>query len=217
MLAALCSVGTLAAQVRLGVEAGVNLSTFAGGKYMPVERGNGQAGYQLGLTADYEFRSHLMLMSSMSFIRRNGDLQLGDNYPGGGSFMRFPKVETAVNYLQLPLMLGYHFRLGDSFSLMPSVGVYAAYGFDAGRCALDVRSGEADGEVSSVGWKPLSGSGEHGLDGLRRWDWGGMAAVKAVVGRHYTVNLSYSLGVMKAQTLYGLRNSTFQLSVGYRF
>ena len=214
-LIVLGGVGSLLAQVKVGVQAGANVSGFASSSSMPAENSS-QMGYQLGVTADYEFNNHLVLTSGLSFIRRNGKLELGQNYyPSDGSFMRFPRVETAVNYLQSPLTVGYRFHCGDGFSLTPCVGLYAAYGLGAGSCALDVKA--ENGEISSEGWKPLQGNREHGLNGLRRWDWGGTAVLKAIIGRHYMAELSYSLGIMKAQTMYGLRNSTFQLSVGYRF
>lgn len=212
---ALCLVNMLAAQVKVGVQAGANLSTFAGKGSFYADKGNSQVGYQLGVTADYELGKHWMLMSGLSWVRRDGDLKLGMPYYGDHSFMRFPQAETAVNYLQVPLKLGYQLRFHDRFSLIPSVGLYAAYGFGAGKCALDVQSDE--GKTTAMDWKPLSGKSEYGLHALRRWDWGGVAALKGVVAQHYTLELSYNLGIMKAQTQYGLRNSTWQLSVGYRF
>lgn len=211
----LCFFGTLAAQVKVGVQAGGNLSAFAGKGTFFADKGNGQAGYQLGVTVDYALKNHLMLMSGLSWVRRNGDLKLGVPYYGEHSFMRFPQTETAVNYLQVPLKLGYQFCLHNRFSLIPSVGLYAAYGLGAGKCALDVQPDE--GEVTAIGWKPLSGKSEYGLHALRRWDWGSVAALKGIVAQHYTLEVAYTLGVMKTQTQYGLRNSTWQLSVGYRF
>lgn len=130
-----------------------NVSDFASSSSMPAENSS-QMGYQLGVTADYEFNNHLVLTSGLSFIRRNGKLELGQNYyPSDGSFMRFPRVETAVNYLQSPLTVGYRFHCGDGFSLTPSVGLYAAYGLGAGSCALDVKA--ENGEISSEGWEAL--------------------------------------------------------------
>lgn len=77
--------------------------------------------------------------------------------------------------------------------------------------------GDNASQITSIGWKPLHGVQEHGLGAFRRWDWGGTAGVKAVIGQHYTLAFRYSVGVMEAQTHYGLRNSTYQFSVGYRF
>ncbi len=208
-----CMATTTFAQVKVGVEAGANLSKFVGTSSFPSEKGNLKAGYQVGVTADYEFKNHLMLMSGLSFIQRRGDLKLGMNYAGETPVMTFPKVETKINYLQIPVALGYNFRVNDNFSLIPSVGVYVAYGFGAGKCDLNLRGNNAN----SVGWKPLHGAKEYGLDAFRHWDWGGTVGLKAVIGQHYTLAFHYSVGIMQAQTHYGLRNSTYQLSVGYRF
>lgn len=206
----------LFAQVKVGVEAGANLSKFVGNGSSPSEKGEFKAGYQLGVTADYKFKNHLTLMSGVSFIRRNGDLKLGLNYAGGTSVMAYPKVETKINYLQIPFGLGYNFHIGENFNLIPFAGVYVAYGFGAGKCALEVMGDNAS-QITSIGWKPLQGLKEQGLGAFRHWDWGGTAGVKTVIAKHYTVSVGYSLGIMKAQPGYGLRNSTLQMSVGYCF
>ncbi|MEO4785785.1 outer membrane beta-barrel protein, partial [Bacteroides uniformis] len=52
---------------------------------------------------------------------------------------------------------------------------------------------------------------------FNHWDVGATAGIKAVIGKHYTISFDYNIGLNKAQSTYGLRNSTFQLSVGYRF
>ena len=208
-------ISSLSAQVKVGAEAGANLSGFVGNGSSPSVKGNLQAGYQVGLTVDYESDSRWVWISGLSFVQKRGDLKLGHNYADGSQMMTYPKVETRINYLRVPLKLGYDFRIRNAFNLVPSIGVYVAYGLDAGTCELDKRN--ESGEVQSINWKPLHGKKEHGLDAFRRWDWGGTVGLKAVMSNHYTVAFDYSLGIMKSQTTYGLRNSTYQLSVGYRF
>lgn len=218
ILAAMCSL-PLSAQVKIGIEAGANLSKFAGSGTHPSAKGDTKmkAGYQLGITADYEFKNHLMLMSGLSFIQRSGDLNQDLNYVSGTG-KAYLQAGTRINYLQVPLRLGYNFHISENFSLIPSVGIYAAYGLGAGSNDICIK-GKTDAKPSDYpsSWKPLQGKSEYGLGAFRRWDWGGIAGVKAVIAKHYTVSVDYSLGVMKAQPVYGLRNSTLKMSVGYRF
>lgn len=211
------------AQVKVGVEAGANLSRMVGTSSLPSEK-TAKVGGQLGVNVDYEFKNRWMLMSGLTFVRMQGELELGENYNGASadsyanlsSFMKFPEVQTKINYLQVPLKLGYHFRLNERFSMIPSAGAYFAYGFSAGKCDLKVLDGET-GEVSATQWKPLDGKKERGLDGFRKWDWGAVVGVKAVWNQHYTLSLDYSYGVKKALADYELRNTGFRLSIGYRF
>ncbi len=205
-------VTTLSAQVRVGVDAGANASKFVGKGSSPAVKGDWKLGYQIGVNASYEFQNHWMLLSGLSFIQRSGDLQLGVYDATGNVGMIHPKVATKINYLQVPLKVGYNIHISNRFSLIPNAGLYAAYGWGAGACDLKTGSGSV-----STTWKPLQGKPEYGLEPFRRWDWGGTAGVKAVVNQHYTIDLNYSLGILKAQTDYSLRNSTFQLSVGYLF
>ena len=55
------------------------------------------------------------------------------------------------------------------------------------------------------------------LQAFRRWDYGGIVGMKAVIADHYTISFDYRVGIKKIQAQNGLRNSTFQFSVGYRF
>ena len=210
------------AQVKVGVEAGANLSRFVGSSSLPSEK-KAKMGVQLGVNLDYEFMNHWLLMSGLTFIQTQGELKLGENYNGvqGDSymnptaFMKFPEVQTKVNYLQVPLRLGYQFCLNESLCVIPSVGGYVAYGFGAGKCDLKVKDGET-GKISSTQWRPLDGKEEQGLEAFRSWDWGATAGVKAVWKQHYTFSFDYSIGAKKALADYGLRNSTYRVSLGYR-
>ena len=77
-----------------------------------------------------------------------------------------------------------------------------------------------DDKLIHAGWKPLDGYGntsDQAIRGFNHWDVGATAGIKAVIGKHYTISFDYNIGLNKAQSTYGLRNSTFQLSVGYRF
>lgn len=219
-LITLCSL-PVAAQVKLGIGAGANLSNYITDSHSnPSDSKNMKVGFQAGLTVDYEFQNHLMLMSGLFFVRKGGNLKLGENYYGKdgiNAYYRYPDVEVKMNYLQIPVKLGYNFHINDKISLIPNVGLYAAYGFNAGESDLQM---VGDGKLIHAGWKPLDGYGntsDQAIRGFNHWDVGATAGIKAVIGKHYTISFDYNIGLNKAQSTYGLRNSTFQLSVGYRF
>lgn len=213
----------LSAQVKVGVEGGINLSHYlvsGSTQYDAKQMGGMKAGFQLGVTVDYEMGKHWMLMSGLSWLQNRSTMKMTDQ---GISY--FPKTEIKLNNLVLPLKLGYNIRLSDKISLIPSVGVYASYGFSAGNCSLDVVQQEDDKiSTESTTWKPMDGFsyqvGEHNygnLQAFRRWEYGGIAGIKAVIADHYMVSFNYSVGVKKIQKQNDLRNSNFQFSLGYRF
>nr|WP_262911966.1 porin family protein [Phocaeicola vulgatus] len=55
------------------------------------------------------------------------------------------------------------------------------------------------------------------IQAFRRWDYGGIVGMKAVIADHYTISFDYRVGIKKIQAQNGLRNSTFQFSVGLSF
>ena len=75
-LITLCSL-PVAAQVKLGIEAGANLSNYITDSHStPSDSKNMKVGFQAGLTVDYEFQNHLMLMSGLFFVRKGGNCLL---------------------------------------------------------------------------------------------------------------------------------------------
>ena len=211
------------AQVKVGVEAGANLSHYLVSGTRTADRVGGmKPGFQVGVSADWLMGDRWLLMSGLYLRQTQSRMKLGESMA-----MFFPDTEIKVNSLVVPLKVGYDFRLSDKFSLIPSVGVYASYGFNAGSCSLKtVWQDSAESEdvrLESGSWKPMDGYAyEDGvmrkrLDPFRRWDYGGTAGLKAVINRHYTVAFDYSVGLKKVQPQNDLRNSVFRLSVGYRF
>lgn len=141
VLAAMC-VLPLSAQVKVGVEGGMNLSHYlvsGSDGYKAEQVGGMKPGFQLGVTVDYEIGKHWMLMSGLSWLQNRSTMKMMDHM-----VTYFPKTEIKMNNLILPLKMGYNIRVSDKLSLIPSVGVYASYGFGAGNCSLDVIHQEGD-------------------------------------------------------------------------
>jgi len=55
------------------------------------------------------------------------------------------------------------------------------------------------------------------LKELSHWDFGGVVGLKAVISNHFTASFNYSHSIRVIQRQMDLRNSNFQLSVGYLF
>lgn len=219
---------TASAQVKFGVEAGMNASQTLSGAY--AETNGRVSGFQVGATVDYQFSKHWALMSGLSFVQKGGELNQNLFVSGGNgtSFLLaappFDRISLKMNYIELPLKIGYSFRVSDNLILIPSIGVYGAYGFNAKSCALNALhvKGNRNFEYAPTQWKPFDGYSDPAdsrsrLDKVSRWDLGGVVGVKAVISDHYTASFNYSQGIRKVQRELELRNSSFQLSVGYRF
>lgn len=216
------------AQVKFGVEVGMNASQVISNKYA---EGNGRvSGFQIGGTVDYQFTEHWTLMSGLSFIQKGGELnqELFVSGGNGSSFLlgapNFDRISLKMNYLELPVKIGFSIRINDQVRLMPSAGLYVSYGFNAGNCSLnaykDVR--DSRGHFTQVKWKPFDGYNDPTysktpLDKLEHLDFGGVVGLKTVISDHFTASFNYSHSIRPIQRQMDLRNSSFQLSVGYQF
>ena len=68
----------------------------------------------------------------------------------------FPKTDTKINNLILPLKIGYNFHITERFCLMPSIGLYAAYGFSAGNSSLEIVQPDGEGaRTETHQWNPI--------------------------------------------------------------
>ena len=106
VLAAMC-VLPLSAQVKVGVEGGMNLSHYlvsGSDGYKAEQVGGMKPGFQLGVTVDYEIGKHWMLMSGLSWLQNRSTMKMMDHM-----VTYFPKTEIKMNNLILPLKMGYKF------------------------------------------------------------------------------------------------------------
>lgn len=206
------------AQVKLGVETGMNLSHYkTSNRYQAEKKGGMGAGFEIGGTVDYEFQNHWMLMSGASFMQTQSNMKLAD-----ATIFHFPDTEIKLNHFVVPIKVGYNIRANKNISIIPFIGVYGSYDFSAGRCSL--KAGEKADK-----WKPMSGYSfsvpntqlpfdyKATINPFRHWTYGGIGGVKAVIANHYTASLQYYEAIKKVQKQCSLRNYGYQLSVGYQF
>lgn len=218
-------IGTMAsAQVRIGVEAGVNVSHYlTDQKQLAEQKGGVKAGFQVGIDVGYEFEKHWTLSTGLTLLQNRSTMKLSPF-----NVTHFPDTEIKINNLYLPLKIGYHIHVSDRFSLMPSLGLYASYGFNAGSCSLDMTHPAGYNEETVTGsWKPMNGysyplkdspnNARAVLDPFRHWEYGALCGVKAIFADHYTIGFNYMAGIKQVHDSLGLRNSNFQLNIGYQF
>ena len=144
----------VSAQVRFGVDAGMNLTHFkSSSNYKAQKVGGMGAGFQIGGTVDYEFKRHWMLMSGASFMQTQSKMEMSYNM-----LPRFPDAKIKLNHIVIPLKVGYNIQISKKLSLIPSIGVYGSYNFSAGKCPLDINS-TSDGKenIKHVSWNPMKG------------------------------------------------------------
>ncbi|MBD9094094.1 MAG: PorT family protein [Bacteroides oleiciplenus] len=227
VLVTLCLSLQVSAQVKIGVDAGMNLTHFKSHYSREAQKVGGMgAGFQIGVTVDYEFKRHWMLMSGVSFMQTQSNMELSD-----GMFPHFPDTKIKLNHIVIPLKVGYNIQISKKLSLIPSVGIYGSYNFSAGKCPLDLKpSSDGKGNIERAKWNPMKGysyevpiinlPGYYSnieLGALRHWTYGGVAGLKAVVNGHYTVSFQYYESIKEIQSQCDLRDYGYQLSVGYTF
>lgn len=83
-------------------------------------------GFKFGANAEFTLRNNLSLESGVSFIRK-GATVTGDNMMNTAvSSIKFAEMD----YLQIPVMAGYRFNVGNGFYLKPELGTYFAVGIN---------------------------------------------------------------------------------------
>lgn len=206
------------AQIKLGVEAGVNLSHYIGtDSYIATPIGGMKTGFQIGVTADYEMKNRWVLMSGLYFLQNRSTMSVADHM-----VFYFPKTDVRVNNLVLPVKMGYTIKINENLSLIPSIGPYVSYAFSAGECDMVIGYPTNDSfNPKQVKWKPMSGYSyipdyPASIDKHKRWEIGATAGLKAVIYKKFTLSFNYNIG-LNPVFVNELQNSNFQLSIGYQF
>lgn len=165
-------------------------------------------GFMAGVTAGYTFPQNWVLESGLSYQRKGGMLS-GDMLVNGLRLLDIDKMD----YLHLPVTVGYRIRLADGWALTPKVGAYMAVGLQAkGKVAASDPFGQ-----------PVLGTSDLFKDSQLRVDYppfnrfdGGLQFGLDLSFRKFRLGVGYQLGLAHT-AIYDpqLYNRTLSLSLGY--
>lgn len=108
---------------RIGAQAGVNLSNTTKSDY------DMKAGLNVGVTVDYVLSENFFLRSGLSFMMKGA--KLNKDYEVSVStdpVVSHVKKSARLNYLQLPIMVGYRYPIAMDTYIYISAGPYFAVG-----------------------------------------------------------------------------------------
>lgn len=206
-------VGASAQGFRYGATAGVNLS-HPTGNYATVE--GVKAGAMVGLRGEYGFKSNsegAYLSAGIGWSQKGHKTAQFANYGGNPNSSISGKI--TLNYITVPIHVGYKLPIGSRVSLLGEVGPYLGYAA-WGKSILEVDGKETE-KTSKV----------FGDDGYKRFDMGVGLQIGVQVADHYQLLLGYERGLVRqnknAKNEYSptdklsYRNSSFSVAIGFLF
>ena len=182
-LAVACFALTASAQekgdVRFGVTAGMNVSNITDSKM------DSRIGFHVGAKAEYNITDNLYGNAALLFSQKGS---------------KKDKLTMNPGYLELPIHIGYRFKVGDKVSILGETGPYFAYGI----CGK-VKQGDDDMKFFKQ-------------NKVNKFDfgWGVKAGVEYA---KFQISLGYEYGITKMYDVEKNKNhnSNFMVSVAYMF
>lgn len=186
--------------VTLGVKAGFNISSMTGDDADGIDS---KTGFLFGVTVDVNIAPQLYLMTGLDYTTKGGKTvayyYLYENLHEG-------KMTMNLNYLQLPVHIGYKVAASDKVNIVFRGGPYLAYG----------AGGKTELKFSDLGKGKTNSFDDNWF---KRFDLGAGLGVGAEFGK-IGVNLGYDFGLIKISNMQGLpkiKNNNFSVAVGYKF
>lgn len=184
-----------------------------------------KSGFQLGVSYNLPLmrKTPLYLETGLYYTSRgtNNFVMFDSNVEYGA----MGNIRTS--YLQLPVLLSYHFKIGKSFSIQPYAGVYYALGISGkmkNAYSIEVRNGGED--IQPVDDVKVFKKDEDNNQLFKRSDFGLRFGVGFTMKQMY-LGAGYDLGLTNIfkgseELGYGkngmkLKNGAFYINVGYNF
>lgn len=176
--------------------------------------------YQLGAAYEYEFDQHWAVSLGLSFNGRGWkerntlvpivDLEDRPIYEADGVTQRrgIKSVSVSTNYLTLPLLAHYYWRLSEGRYLLFGAGVYGGYGIMGKR--------KIKGDTALPGaQKYLYSTNTFSDPSMSRWDVGVILKCGYQPSEKWTVGIEADWGLLHTSTQGG-KNAAWLLTVAYR-
>lgn len=190
-LAVACFALTASAQekgdFRFGVTAGMNVSNITDMEM------DSRIGFHVGAKAEYNITDNLYGNAALLFSQKGNKKEEG----------AYKETENP-GYIELPIHIGYRFKMGDKVSIFGETGPYFAYGI----CGKDKFEGPGLDEDTKF----------FDYDDANKFDfgWGVKAGVEYA---KFQISLGYEYGITKVFDADDFKphNSNFMVSVAYMF
>ncbi|MCI1740968.1 MAG: PorT family protein [Prevotella sp.] len=206
-----CCLYANAQGMRYGVNAGINLSKPAGN----VDADGVKMGAKVGFRGEYDFKSAAdgFYLSSGLYWSQKG-YKSHPFYGYAGNITSEVTSYVNLNYLELPVHIGYKLPCCKNLSLFGEAGPYVGY------AAWGKSTAKVDGK------KVSSSSKIFGHNGFRRFDTGVGVQIGAQLFGHYQLIAGYERGFIQLSkdSNAGLpvkkekyRNSSFDITLAYEF
>lgn len=212
------------AQVTFKANAGVNVTKYDVAKKYGWGKSSAEVGFGLAGQAEYKFKNNLVLQSGLGFCTTNSTSNLLD----ANWNTRCKDVDVKLGHVIVPLNLGYKWKMSDSFSVTPSLGVYGSYNFSMGKCDMKYRD-NITLDYLPAKWSPTKGFdyafdvlGDDAksigtLQKMSKLSFGATVNVEFEYQKHYLFSVGYFESVTQEQKSNELRNKGVNISVGYAF
>lgn len=204
-----------------GLETGLNISSFNQNSALQ----NKKVGYNVGATFEYMFSKRVVIETGLFWTTKGtvNMTQLGDGM--------FGSISLSLGYLELPLTIGYKFKVVDNINIVPKVGCYFSYGLTGS--GLVEGHGKNENNLPANAWaasytNPFTGFNtslppyvDAHIDPFKRFDSGLRFGLNFEVYR-CLLGFSYYLGLYKIHETFPLvdeplYNRSFSVSLGYKF
>jgi hypothetical protein len=176
----------------LGVKGGINLADFQDSKNT-----KSKIGIVAGVTVDYNIMGDLFILSGLEYVGKGSETDGGEGNGDG----------IDLNYLQLPVHLGYKYALTPDIKLVGDIGPYLAYGI----------SGKI--KYKAIGDYEAYEIDAFGDDAYKSFDLGLGLGVGVEVSQ-VNLRIGYDYGLSKInefQSIVEIENSCITLTAGYKF
>lgn len=215
LLLAAFSLNSSAQKLTYGAHVGINFSGYHGGDAYRVYDEKAKTGYEVGGDIGYRLGSNFMLLSGLNFSQSGGRFSTMSPYisTAGNQVTEFKEINTKVLSFEIPLKIGYDFKIGQNFSIIPNVGMFARY------TVASIKSDVVTADGKALKWKSTDDFNEdsHHIDAFKKFDYGFVGGVDLLFAKHYLLSASYKHGLKKMQPQFGMKTWTADVSVGYRF
>ena len=200
------------AQMRWGVEGGVNVSHA-------FDTEKTKAGFNIGAVGEYSFSSHWFMDASLKLSSQ----PCGIDVRGSSDDQKFwLKADYTPYYLTLLVRAGFKFYPADGVRLHIAVGPMIGVGLWGSGHYSSSALGETDADGNYVAGvdkkiKHFFSANQERCFSSSRFEYGANAKIGAEFAGHYRVNLEYSLIYIPGKTKSIDNMGVFSVNISYMF